>query len=322
MRKASPNQQSYNDQTSHRQSSLSGEEWLDKDRPEHCLSDAQPSAPHVPATMSGENAAELRVQREQHGLTGAHDVLTHQQNKPTESDAISMLWHELLTPLTLIKGYTATLLQLNDVITEEQRQKCLSGIDSAGNRMVGLLEDLRDVSRLEENMYVTARPISLRDLLRQVVSEMQNQTTKHVIRLHPYAPLPRIKADPEKIAQVVNNLLVNAIKYSPDGGDIEVEVRLVRTDLELNKMFGDAPLTKLPCLVVSVADSGIGIPEAELDRIFEKFYRVNNKLTRAVPGVGLGLYICKIIVEAHGGHIWARNRLNGGSIISFSLPLD
>jgi K+-sensing histidine kinase KdpD len=78
----------------------------------------------------------------------------------------------------------------------------------------------------------------------------------------------------------------------------------------------------VPCLVVSVADHGIGIPEAELERVFEKFYRVNNESIRTVPGVGLGLYICKIIVEAHGGYIWARNRSEGGSIISFSLPLD
>ena len=128
----------------------------------------------------------------------------------------------------------------------------------------------------------------------------------------------------EKIAQVVNNLLTNAIKYSPEGGDIEVEVRLFRSDLELDRILGDARLAnlKVPCLVVSIADSGIGIPEEELDRIFDKFYRVNNKLTRTVPGVGLGLYICKILVEAHNGHIWARNRLTGGSIFSFSLPVS
>ena len=87
-------------------------------------------------------------------------------------------------------------------------------------------------------------------------------------------------------------------------------------------MFGDAPPVRLPCLITSVIDNGVGIPEAELDNIFERFYRVNNKLTRATQGVGLGLYICKIIVEAHNGRIWARNRLQGGSIFSFSLPVD
>ena len=87
-------------------------------------------------------------------------------------------------------------------------------------------------------------------------------------------------------------------------------------------MFGEAPLVRLPCLVVSIADAGVGIPEAELDQIFNKFYRVRNKLTQTAPGAGLGLYICKTIVKAHGGHIWARNKLQGGSVFHFSLPLE
>ncbi|OGO23302.1 MAG: hypothetical protein A2144_12850 [Chloroflexi bacterium RBG_16_50_9] len=275
-------------------------------------------------TLLNQQRPDRQANHQESSLSGTEFIQPvksgHDGNQP-ESDVISMLWHELLSPLTLIKGYTATMLQLNDVVTEEQRKHYLHGIESASNRMVRLLENLRDVSRLEETNYLATQTISLRDLLREVLSEVQNQTTKHFIRLRPHAPLPRIKADPERIAQVVNNLLVNAIKYSPEGGDIEVETRLFRSDSELKRMLGETPAVRLPCLVVSVADNGIGIPEGELDRIFEKFYRVNNKLTRAVPGVGLGLYMCKMIIEAHSGHIWARNRLNGGSVFSFSLPL-
>ena len=106
------------------------------------------------------------------------------------------------------------------------------------------------------------------------------------------------------------------------GGDIEAEIQMVQSEQELRKMYGDTPPVSLPCLIVSVDDSGIGIPEAELEHIFERFYRVDNKLTRAIPGAGLGLYICKVIVETHGRHIWAKNRLQGGSIFSFSLPID
>ena len=76
-----------------------------------------------------------------------------------------------------------------------------------------------------------------------------------------------------------------------------------------------------PCLIVTISDSGIGIPESELERIFERFYRVNNRLTRATSGAGLGLHICKIIVEAHGGHIWAKSKARGGSTFSFSIPV-
>jgi nitrogen-specific signal transduction histidine kinase len=263
-----------------------------------------------------------RVYEDKHGLPVTYDAATHEQRKQTRTDAISVLWHELLSPLTIIKGYTSTLLQLHSAINEEQKEQYIQGIESASNRMIRLLENLRDITRLEETDNLTSQRVSMPDLLRSIISEMQSQTTNHIIKLRPSARLPLVNADPEKIEQVINNLLFNAIKYSPQRGDIEAEIQMVQSEQELRKMFGDTPRVSLPCLIVSVADTGIGIPEAELNHIFERFYRVNNKLTRATPGAGLGLYICRVIVEAHGGHIWAKNRLQGGSIFSFSLPLD
>ncbi len=272
----------------------------------------------------GAKAPSTRVYEDKHGLPVMYDeaALESKKQAKSETNTISVLWHELISPLTLIKGYTATLLHLNDAITEEQKEQYLRGIDSASNRVIRLLENLRDITRLEETDAINLLRISLPDLLRQVASEMQNQTTKHVIKIRPGARLPLIKADPEKIELVINNLLVNAVKYSPQGGDIEVETRIIQNEQELRRMFVDAPLVKLPCLIMSIADNGVGIPEAELDQIFEKFYRVKNKLTQTTPGAGLGLHICKIIVTAHGGHIWARNRLQGGSVFHFSLPLQ
>ncbi len=274
--------------------------------------------------LAGTTTLTPKVYEDQHGLPVMYDTASRERRKQAkaETNAISVLWHELISPLTVIKGYAATLLELNHAISEEQKEQYLRGIDSASNRVIRLLENLRDITRLEETDAITIQKISLIDLLRQVASEMQNQTTKHVIKLLPCPRLPLVKADPEKIEMVINNLLVNAIKYSPQGGDIEVETRMVRTEQELRRMFGDAPLVKLPCLIMSIADTGVGIPGAELDQIFEKFYRVKNKLTQTTPGAGLGLYICKIIVEAHGGHIWARNRLQSGSVFHFSLPLE
>jgi signal transduction histidine kinase len=273
---------------------------------------------------AGESAPVPRVYEDRHGLPVIYDVPAQERSKQakTETNTISVLWHELITPLTVIKGYTATLLQLNHVITEEQKEQYLKGIDSASNRVIRLLENLRDITKLEETDAITMQRIPILDLLRQAASEMQNQTTKHIIKLLPCARLPLVKADPEKIEMVINNLLVNAIKYSPLGGDIEVGVRVVRDEEELRKIYGDTPLLRLPCLIISVADTGVGIPEGDLDQIFIKFYRVKTKLTRTTPGAGLGLYICKIIVEAHGGHIWARNRLQSGSVFHFSLPLE
>jgi signal transduction histidine kinase len=304
-----PNQQSSVGQANYREDSSSPEEERPLDK-------------NFFSGVTSTDAMGFRVYKDQPELPGTYDAAANQQRKQAKPDAISVLWHELLSPLTVIKGYTTTLLQLNDAITEEQKEQYIRGIDSASNRVIRLLENLRDITRLEETDIVITRPIPLLDLIRQVVSEVQSQTTKHIIKILPYGHLPKVKADPEKLEQVLNNLLVNAIKYSPQGGDIEVEVRVARSERELRGMFEDAPPVKLPCLIVSIADNGIGIPEAELDQIFEKFYRVNSKLARATSGAGLGLYISRMIVEAHGGHIWAGNRLQGGSIFSFSLPLD
>lgn len=248
---------------------------------------------------------------------------THAAEKKVKPDEISVLWHELLSPLTVIKGYVSTLLELDYAITEDQKKQYLRGVESASNRVIRLLENLRDITRLEEADALVTRPVSLVDLTAQIISEVQSQTTRHVIKSVPtHQRLPLVRVDPEKIEQVMSNLLGNAVKYSPEGGDIDVEIRLVREEKELAAQFGDAPPLKLPCLIVSVTDSGIGIPEAELERIFERFYRINSKLVRSMPGAGLGLYICRLIIEAHSGQIWARNWVQGGSVFSFSLPID
>jgi signal transduction histidine kinase len=280
---------------------------------------------HRTATGAGKNVPAASVYEDKDRLPVMYDAalgsLTAKQSK-AETNTISVIWHELISPLTVIKGYASTLLQLKDAITEAQKEQYLKGIDSASNRVIRLLENLRDITRLEETDAINPQRIPLLDLLRQTASEMQNQTTRHIIKILPCPRLPLVTADPEKIEMVLNNLLVNAVKYSPQGGDIEIGLRMVRSEPELRSQSRDAPPVKLPCLIVSVADTGVGLPEDELDRIFEKFYRVKNKLMHITPGAGLGLYICKVIIEAHGGRIWARNRLQGGSVFHFSLPLE
>jgi signal transduction histidine kinase len=242
--------------------------------------------------------------------------------KQPEPDAISVLSHELLSPLTLIKGYAATLLQLGEDISEEQKKQYLRSIESASNKLAGLLENFRDTSRIEAGtLNLVVEPTSLPDLLRKTISEMQSQTTKHVIKLRLARPLPRVNIDRRKMEQLMTNLLSNAMKYSPQGGEIEVSVRQIREEDEIEEALGKLSPATPPCLVVSVIDAGIGIPEEDLDKIFHKFYRVDNRLTRTTSGAGLGLYICKIIVEARGGHIWAESKPGEGSAFRFSIPL-
>jgi signal transduction histidine kinase len=262
------------------------------------------------------------MQKDRHGIPVLYDYSTHEPRKGSQPDAVSVLSHELLSPLTLIKGYTSTLLQMSEVITEEQRGRYLRGIESATNRLIQLLENLRDITGLEGSNTLNAESTCFPHFLRKIVAEIQNQTTKHVIKIHSTGRLPSVKVDRLKIGQVVTNLLSNAMKYSQQGGNIDVDIALVRNEHELKEVFGEVPTPRLPCLIVSVSDSGIGIPNGELERIFRKFYRVNNRLTRSTPGAGLGLYICKTIVHAHGGRIWARSTPNRGSTFSFSLPLD
>jgi signal transduction histidine kinase len=241
--------------------------------------------------------------------------------KQPEPDAISVLSHELLSPLTLIKGYAATLLQLGEDISEEQKKQYLRSIESASNKLAGLLENFRDTSRIEAGtLNLVVEPTSLPDLLRKTISEMQSQTTNHIIKLHLTRPLPRVNIDQRKVEQLMTNLLGNAMKYSPQGGEIEVCARQVRDKEELEDALGKQSPATFPCLIVSVIDSGIGIPEEDLDKIFRKFYRVDNRLTRTTSGAGLGLYICKIIVEAHGGHIWVESKPGEGSTFRFSIP--
>ena len=251
------------------------------------------------------------------------DISAQKQETRTNPDLTAAMSHELLSPLTLIKGYTATLLQLSETITEEQRSQYFRGIESATNRLTRLAENLLNVSRFEAgHLDLAVESTSAPELLRKIVSEMQSQMTQNIIKLRLPRSSPLVNIDRKKIEQVMINLLVNAVKYSPQGADIEVSLRQIRSQEELVAMCGETPSISPPCLIVAVRDLGIGIPEDELEQIFEKFYRVDNRLTRATSGAGLGLHICKLIVEAHGGHIWAKSNVGEGSTFSFSLPTN
>lgn len=262
-----------------------------------------------------------RILKDRDGIPVLYDA--HADEKRLDKpDEISALSHELLAPLTLIKGYTATLLQLNHAINEEQKDRYLRGIESAANKLIRLLENIRDLVRLEETDSSTYHPAPLSQVIQKIVSEMQSQVTTHFIKFGRFSSLPKVNINQQKIEQVITNLLSNAIKYSPEGSDIEIEINQFRYPGEMKKLLGYAPDIRFPCLIVSISDSGIGIPEAELKRVFNRFYRLDNRITRTTKGFGFGLYMCKVIVEAHGGQIWARNRTQGGSTFSFSLPLE
>ena len=148
------------------------------------------------------------------------------------------------------------------------------------------------------------QPISLATLVRRAVQRVGSKSPEHRLLLRLPAKLPTVDADPRRIEQVLHNLLDNAVKYSPEGGTVTVSAAV-----------------QLGSMVVSVADQGIGIPLDEQSRVFERFYRATAAPSVSRRGVGLGLYICQGIVEAHGGSIWLESSPGSGTTVRFSLPV-
>jgi len=216
---------------------------------------------------------------------------------------VSQVSHELRGPLAPIVGYAELLA--DQPSEPDQVQLFASLIQDGATRLQRLVDDLLDLSRLENGRYrLERRPIALDGLLDRSIREARHLSSQHTITLQAPADLPPADADPDRVAQVVTNLVGNAVRYSPDGGEIRVRAEV-----------------RAGTVVVSVADQGIGIPANRLGQVFEKFYRVDNQVTRAVGGTGLGLAISRELVQAHGGDVWVESTPGQGSTFSFSLPL-
>jgi signal transduction histidine kinase len=183
-----------------------------------------------------------------------------------------------------------------------------------------LVEDLVNLSRLGQGkIRMNWGMGSLAELVASMASQLDAQMgEKHTLLVDFPPDLPSIYMDRDKVRSVLKNLIENAVKYSPEGGEIVLRAEQV-TETSRAEEIG-AP-TPVPFVLVSVQDQGIGIPEHALPHIFERFYRVDNTPTRAVGGSGLGLTIAKALVELHGGAIWATSRVGHGSTFYFTLPL-
>jgi two-component system sensor histidine kinase VicK len=178
-------------------------------------------------------------------------------------------------------------------------------IKEEAERLSQIVSNLLDLSRLQQGrLRLDRQPVDLTEHLRRTVEAMQLRLPHHrlVLGLPDEALVAAV--DIKRLDQVVRNLLENAVKYSPAGGAIAVRARAL----------DDA-------VVIEVIDPGIGIPQQDLERIFESFFRVDNEHTRRIGGVGLGLAICREIVEAHGGRIWANSTYGAGSTFSFTVPV-
>jgi PAS domain S-box-containing protein len=233
------------------------------------------------------------------------DLTDERRVEQLKSDFVATVSHELRTPLAAIYGAALTL-QRDDVRLEEsQRDGLLEVVASEADRLARIVNDILWASRLDSGqMGVAIESCDARKLTRQVVEALGSHAPAHV-KLVVDAPkeLPAVAADPDKLRQVLTNLIDNAMKYSPDGGTVTVEVTAAANRIRFR-----------------IEDEGLGIPPAEQSRIFEKFFRLDPNLTRGVGGTGLGLYICRELVHRMNGRIWVQSDGRRGSQLFVDLP--
>lgn len=239
-------------------------------------------------------------------IVNVRDITKFREAEEAKTTFISMISHELKTPVSLIKGY-ATTLSREDV--EWDRTTLLNGlkvIEEEADKLNMLIENLLDATRLQLGTFkLNFGDVDLARIAERLAEKFRTQVTIHTIETDFPPDFPVVQGDEQRLEQVISNLLSNAIKYSPKGGKIAISGRVAGNSVQ-----------------VSVSDEGIGLSPEQKDLIFERFYRVDNALTRETQGAGLGLYIVRSIVEAHGGRIWVESEPGKGTTFTFSLPLS
>jgi two-component system phosphate regulon sensor histidine kinase PhoR len=233
-----------------------------------------------------------------------HDISDLRRVDRVRRDFVANVSHELRTPLTAVRGYVEALME--EPIESEQRRKFLEVIDRHTGRMERLVRDLLRLARLDAQQETAdVHAIDVAALFRSVSTDLSERIERQQlhVEIKVDAAAAVIDADPTKMHDALRNLVENAVNYSAEGGRVELEARL----------DGGRAL-------LSVADYGPGVPEMDLGRVFERFYRVDKSRTRDPGGTGLGLSIVRHLVELHGGKVSAANRVEGGAVFTISLP--
>lgn len=235
-------------------------------------------------------------------------VIDNQMEK-IYSDFISTVSHELRIPLTSIRGFADTMLMSFDKLDKAQVQKFLNIIKEQSNRLIKLVENLLSISKIQvQQSNLVFKSVNAISQIEQVLDIVKNQYPSHAFEMHCQGDIPNILTDENKFQQIMINLLDNAAKYSYDKGSVSVSV---------------ANAKKENFVSIKVTDHGVGIEPDNLGRIFEKFTRIENHLTRKTQGSGLGLYIVKNLIEKMGGQICVESSTvlpNSGSTFEVLLP--
>ena len=238
------------------------------------------------------------------GILTVRDITLERQQEEQRSTFISVISHELQTPIAIIKGYASTLARADATFDKETLKNRLRAVEEEADRLNKLVGNLLYASRIQAGgLQMELMPLDLSNLIQKLTRRLQVKSPGVTVKVDLPPNLPTVTADRDRIEEVLENLLDNAVKYSPDKPVVTVACHAT----------GDE-------VIVSVSDAGMGISLREQEQIFDRFYRVGNTGSTSLQGAGLGLYICRAIVEAHGGRIWVESALHQGSTFLFSLP--
>lgn len=227
-------------------------------------------------------------------------------------DFVSTVSHELRTPLTSIKGFADTLLSAGNSLNEEQKTRFIFIIKTQIDRLTRLVENLLTVSRIEARRTKTIyKAVDVKKAIESVLYSIQHKAKEHKIKINIMPQLPPVWADTDKFEQIMMNLIDNAIKYSKPGTTVNIDAKFVKNNSAASDITDMVEIT--------VKDEGVGIPKEHLTKIFNKFSRIDNPLTREVQGTGLGLYITKSLVNSMKGDILAQSD-GKGSVFKLTLP--
>ncbi|MFA5975585.1 MAG: ATP-binding protein [Elusimicrobiota bacterium] len=223
-----------------------------------------------------------------------------------KSNFISLISHELRTPLTAIKGFVGTMYQYDHEISDEKRHVYLRVLNEETDRLTRLICEMLDISRIESGQIETQwKLVLVPEVVKDIFYTLRIKAGPVKMVMDFPEPFPAIKADLDKLEQILLNLLDNAIRFSPRDGTVTVSGHPTDTGI-----------------VIEIQDAGPGIAFSEQEKIFDKFFRLDNEVNRKYPGTGLGLSICRALVNLHGGKIWAESEENLGCRILFTLPIN
>jgi PAS domain S-box-containing protein len=240
-------------------------------------------------------------------IANVRDITNFRKAQEMQNMFVSTVSHELRTPITLIKGYAGTLNRDDVTWDPAVLRDSLTVIEEESDRLNALVDNLITASKIQARRELEVNPTKTRldEVALRAVERFSKQAARHTLVADFPAGYPLAYIDEVRMRQVIDNLISNAVKYSPDGGEVRVAGSF--TDEEI---------------IVSVSDQGVGMTEQEQENLFQRFYRVDNVLSRKTEGTGLGLYLSRAIVEAHGGTIGVSSFPNRGSTFSIILPRD